>query len=239
MTKAPHGIDCPDCTARQWFASCVVLFILTLTYLYGVICASRKSLIWEAILTMGLPFFGYVFFVSPEVTTSSSTRMRDLILIESSFNVLVFLTKFSIVYFDSNYNTTLNVLLLGFFALQTYGFVSNEKFYHHNFSSLRSWTLFTQICMQRWNLDHLAHNKYSANVIDSEGRFLVFGEDAPANIMLHYGFWLLGILYVDYEDFIPNSATQATHFASFIVACFSGEFWVSYDMVKRSYDAGN
>jgi len=219
-------MDCEDCTARKWFASCVVLYILSVTYLYGVLCAARYSLWWEAVLTMGMPMFSYIFFVSPDKSETSSQRMKGLIIIESSFNVLVFISKFAITYLHADYNMLLNTLFVCFFALQTYGFVSNEKFYHHNFSSLRSFTLFTQICMQRWNLQSLATSNKTANVIDASGRFLVFGEDAPANAMLHYGFWLMGILYVDYEAFIPNSGTQATHFASFIVACFSGEFWV-------------
>ena len=79
--------------------------------------------------------------------------------------------------------------------------------------------------MQRYYFHHFSSSKYTANVIDSEGRLLVFGEDAPANVMLHYGFWLCGVLFVDYEDFIENSGTQATHFGSFIVSCLSGEFW--------------
>ena len=81
--------------------------------------------------------------------------------------------------------------------------------------------------MQRLNMQPYTESNRTANAMDKDGRFLVFGEDAPANVMLHYGFWLLGVLYVDYEDYVPNSANQATHFASFLLACFSGEFWVS------------
>jgi hypothetical protein len=74
-------------------------------------------------------------------------------------------------------------------------------------------------------MDAFFQFKNTANVIDEDGRFLLWGDDAPANVLLHYGFWLLGVLYVDYEEVLPNSANQATHLASYLVACFSGEFW--------------
>jgi len=160
--------------------------------------------------------------------------MRDLILIESIFNVLAVASKISIAYYGVyESNQVINGLFLGFFGLQTYGFISNEKKYTYLFSSIRSWTLFAQICLQRFHLRHLAESGLTANVLDKDGRLLIWGEDAPANVMLHYGFWLLGVLYVDYEDFLPNSAIQATHLGSFLLACFSGEFWVCLDILTE------
>jgi len=223
---APHGVNCAHCTARLWFASCVALMILSFTYLYGVLCAARLSVAWEACLTIGLPALSYLFFVSPEASQTGATRMRDLILIESSFNFLSVIAKVFIEY-QYHYNQAMNIAFLLFFVLQTYGFISNEKLYRGNVSSIRSWTLFTQICMQRWSLQYLSHSDETANVIDAQGRLIVFGKNAPPNLILHYGFWLIGILYVDYGDYVSNSGMHVTHIASYLLSCLSGEFWHS------------
>lgn len=182
-----------------------------------------------------MPFVAYYAFAdnpfvtkkcdTGELKPKPSTRMRDLILIESTFNVLVLLCKADMLWFDSLGNQIFNYFFLCFFVLQTVGFLDNEQAHKHWSSSIRSWTLFSTICMQRWYQRDFSVDDRTANVIDEQGRFLVFGEDAPASAMLHYGFWLVGILFVDYGAFIENSALQVLHIASFTVALLSGEFW--------------
>jgi hypothetical protein len=228
LTCRSYGIDWNQkfeekSTVLQWFTSCFVIFVLSLTYLYGVLCTSRQQTFWEFLLTMFLPLVSYYSFVTPYNLKQSPPRLRSLILIETSFNVLVVGSKFVIEYWKYEEYMYLNQLFACFFVVQTYGFVENEYRYRKSFSMIRSLSLFAGILLQVTT--NMQTRDLENNLIDGQGRFLVFGKNTPFNIMAHYGFWLLGVLYVDYEDSVPNSAIQSTHFASYVISCLSGEFW--------------
>jgi len=201
----------------QWLGGCFLVFVLGLTYQYGVVVAARTSVLWEIMLTCVVPFIGWLMF-SEEKISEAPHRQGELILIELTFEAFVCLAKLF-----PQYSILANYAFCAFFVVQTAGFLRSEE----NLipSELRSITLFMSICAQRWHYSSLAMSSDTATVVDADGRFLVFGKDAPPNIKLHYLFWLVGVLYVDYRSVLPHAALPALHFASFALAALSGEFW--------------
>jgi hypothetical protein len=202
----------------MWLGGCFVVFVLGITYMYGVLVASRASTLWEAVISLVIPFCGWLMFSKAKLS-QAPRRQGELILIELLFDLIAVLAKLS----SPRFGIWANYAFCAFFVGQTLGFLRSEEALIP--SELRSVTLFLSICTQRMFMNHLASSSETATAIDASGRLIVFGEEAPDNVKLHYLFWLVGVLYVDYESSLPHSALHALHFASFCLAAFSGEFW--------------
>jgi len=137
-----------DSSVKTWIVSSLIAYFLACTYLYGVLEAARRHVAWEAALVVGLPLTAYVYFVTADKASTAPKRTGELIFIESSYNVLVVLSKLSIAYFDGWGNGALFWAFAAFFALQTCGFVRSELDDRKPLSALRSLTLFFHICVQ-------------------------------------------------------------------------------------------
>lgn len=212
---------------KDWLASCVVVCLVGVVYLNGVIQFARASVLAEAIIAFFFPLLGWVFYSTrqPDQLENASNRQKELIIIESIFNLLVVFLKcnqlsgFQFVQ-DKSVADSLFVL---FFSLQTFGFLRSEARGKRPICFLRSVTLFIGILLQ---FSSNSNKQLTIKALhSSDGRFLVFGFDAPSNLKLHYGFWLLGVLYVDYSHMLPHAALHLLHFCSFLLAVLSGEFW--------------
>ena len=223
--SAIMGLATTDITVKVWLVSFGVTFFLTCTYLYGVIAAARHSAVWEATITIAVPAITYAYFVTRDGNSDATKRTGELIFIESSFDVLIVLTKVSVQLFGGYGNGLLFWGFALFFLVQTIGFVRSEVMDRKPLCAVRSMTLFAHICLQWYTVRDRASDNAAANVIDAQGRVLVFGSDAPKTLVLHYFFWVLGVLYIDYRVMLPHAALQAVHLASVVVAAFSGEFW--------------
>ena len=216
-----------DTSVKVWFVSSMVMYFLAITYLYGVVATSRKHVVWEFGITMFLPSVTYAYFATRDAMSVAPKRTGELIFIESGFNVLAVLTKTCVSYLGGVGNTTLYWLFAFFFFFQTVGFVRSEVLNKKplSLSVLRSLSLFGGIIVQFWQFRANALSDATANVVDAEGRFIVFGRDAPKTLAVHYVFWVTGVLFIDYQTMLPHSGIQAVHLASVTVALFSGEFW--------------
>lgn len=215
-----------DSTVKVWFVSSLVTFFLASTYLFGVVeAAARRSVLWEASISVALPIVTYAYFVTRDAASVAPKRTGELIFIESGFDVLAVLAKVSILYLDGWGNGLLFWGFALFFAVQTAGFLRSELHERKLASVLRSVSLFLHITLQWWWARQRAYDDHLANVVDADGRLLPFGSDASRMLIAHYAFWVAGVLYVDYRSMLPNSALQAVHAASVVVAAFSGEFW--------------
>lgn len=218
-------------STREWLASCLVCAIIGATYVYGVVCTSRLGVLAEAIITIGSPVLGYVFYATrDETAVAAPARQRELIIIETVFNVMVVLAKFLLLYSswfrDAKRGETSDVAFWLFFCLQTFGFTRSELRDRRLLSFIRSLTLFTSISVQAYLASHgdLRTNGESLLAAPT-GALLVFGSDASRNVVAHYGYWLLGVLYIDYQVMLPHAAIQILHICSYLVSANSGEFW--------------
>ena len=217
---------------KDWTASCVVVCLVGVVYLNGVIQFARANVLAEAIIAFFFPFLGWIFYSTrqPHQFENASYRQKELIIIESIFNLLVVFLKYNLKFgFLENKNVADSLFVL-FFSLQTFGFLRSEARSKRPICFLRSITLFIGIILQfllgKANIDNNSvGSKSMESLITSDGRFLVFGFDAPNNLKLHYGFWLLGVLYIDYSHMLPHAALHLLHFCSYVLAVLSGEFW--------------
>ena len=93
--------------------------LVSFIYLWGLIALCRESLLFEAVVSLGLPLLcvagGWLRYRHP--------RMVQLLLIESTFNLLAVLSQLSISRGWALLNEVCSGGFLLFFVLQVTGFV--------------------------------------------------------------------------------------------------------------------
>lgn len=210
-------------TVSKWIVSCSIAFFCCFIYLYGVVQTCRYSVNWEILITLGFPFVIWQSFIrGSKQYEEYSPRMEQLIQFETFFNVLVVGNKVCLMYSQlGGLRILFNYCFVSFFALQTYGFVQAEISRKQWLGVVRSLSLFLNIMLQRYRSSPF----YFDSFLDGEGRFLMWGGDAPTMMIVHYFFWVLAVLIVEYVEHLPYSLLHCFHLASVTLAAFSGEFW--------------
>jgi hypothetical protein len=202
-------------SSKQILIECLLVMFLTFFYGFGVLIASRESLLFEFFVAVVFPLFCGVFGL---LKIKVLPRLFSLIVIETLFNILVLIAKFSIIHNYSSINKFVAYGFIGFFIIQVCGFMISQ--YHR-----RSWHGLSQsalfgVLIVIW----LVHGFHDLNIIDQSGRFLMWGSDAPLPIRVYYLFWLLTVTLVD-TIYLPNLREFCVQLTLTIIAFFSGEFF--------------
>ncbi len=191
-----------------------LVFTITLVYLYGMMIVVRDYRLIEIAIVVILPI---VLLVSG-VANRWAGRVKELFFIESIFNVVVIISLIFINMESPLGNRIASWGFVLFFLVQTGGFIRTQikrKKYHSVFQSAVGF-----VFIGIWWFGIVDHSA----VIDVNGRFLMWGQDAPFIIKLFYTIWATNVLLVDTNK-MPNLTQATMHFASIALSWWSGEFF--------------
>lgn len=189
-----------------------LFFFMAILYCQGIVSLARVS-VWHElsisiiILIISLPLFK---------KTDNFKEITRLIVLETSFNILCLITKFSPI--DSPiWSRALDYGFCLFFFLQITGFIVTNVQKKAWSSIPISLALSIAIILWRFNA--------SGVQITDNNEIQFWGGNAPKYLQLIYLLWLLNILIVEHRSLLPKITVALVHIASFIVAYNSEEFF--------------
>lgn len=190
------------------------LAVVSGIYLLGITLLSRKSLMFEATLSVALPLLA----VAAGWTKYAFKRLNQLLIIESFYNLLALLAKVAIVWNIPTLNAAASTGFVLFFIVQLSGFVVSQVKNGKPHGVIQSLCGLIMIFMWRCRITN------ASNTLDADGRFMMWGERTPFEIMLFYVIWFLNVSLVDSSS-IPWLRQQTVHIVSVGISLWSGEFF--------------
>jgi hypothetical protein len=210
----PDAAPSPTATPAKAVTSVILVAVFSAIYLVGLVELCRQSLLVEAGISLALPVFcaatGWFRYQHP--------RLIQLLVIESFYNLMVVGGKLSIAL---DMHTANRAVALGFgvfFVLQLGAFVAFQLKRRSLHGVVQSLTAVLLIGYWWMGLSEVS------NTVDADGRFLMWGADAPLAIRLYYVIWVVNVLLVD-SPIMPWLRTATAHFVSVGLALWSGEFF--------------
>ncbi len=193
----------------------ILFFSLPLIYFYGLTILTRKNILFEILICIVVP--AIIFQINKKNNKQVPTRVIQLIFIELLFMLFVILSKVSINFNLVSFNYLLSYGFLILFILQFLFFIIYQYKVKSYFGMLR--TIMFLIMVLPW-----FYHSNKLNVTDAQGRFLLWGLEAPKHIILYYCCWVIGIPLIDSVT-LPNFKNALFHFASVTIAVWSQEFF--------------
>ncbi|MFC5045161.1 hypothetical protein ACFSTE_16605 [Aquimarina hainanensis] len=190
----------------------LLFFSMAFIYCHGIVSLAKASVWFELSITILILLIGLPFFQK----TDNFAEIRRLLILETTFNVLCLITKFSPLDIPI-WSKTLDIAFSVFFLLQIMGFIVSQI-------KKKTWTsipasIALAISIILWNLSG------SGVLITANNEIQFWGGNAPKHLQLIYFLWLLNILLVEYRALLPKLTVVLAHIASFIVAYNSEEFF--------------
>lgn len=198
---------------RRLAGTTTLLFGIALLYLFGMVHAARLHVGVEIAIALGFP----LLFAASGFFKDTDARILQLLWFESGYNALVILNKLALLYALPAAASAVGYAFAVFFLVQTLGFVRFELDERRPLGIVQSLTLAGLIGL--WFFT----SADPAGRIDADGRFLMWGEDAPLALQLAYVIWVTNALIGDLND--VNFRLIVLHGASVTVALASGEFF--------------
>lgn len=199
----------------NFISSTTFLFLLTSIYLYFIYALTRNNLWLEIAVSIVFPATFFVLNKAPHF----KTRVKQLFYIESSFNILAILSMTAIILSIEFGHTLLAIGFVVFFITQILGFVFYQIKRKKFTSVFLTLVLFGFILSWFFSLNN---DFYS--IMDSQGRFLMWGVDAPLSVKIMYTIWALNPMFVD-SKFLPKITQATVHIPSIVLSWWSGEFF--------------
>lgn len=200
-------------SARRLFTSSALFVVVVATYLIGVVHLARASLIAHAILAVGVPLLLWLGGLFDEV----EPRILQLVKIETGYNLLAVSSKIALTY---GWHDAATVIGYGFglwFLTQVGGFIAFELKERMYTGVAQSLMLGAAIFVWMYSAPDLA------GAIDADGRFLMWGEDAPLAVRIMYCTWVVHAMVGDMNDVYLRSVLL--HSVSVTIAMLSGAFF--------------
>ena len=198
----------------QSLAAIGLVFVLGLIYAYGMMLVVRNNLLIEIALVVILP----IVLIASGVAGSWIERVKELFFIESVFNLVVIGSLISIYMGSPTGNRIFSWGFVLFFLAQAGGFI-REQILRRKFHGALQSTAFLILLGVWWlGIDD------PSGVIDVNGRFLMWGQDAPVAVKLFYTLWAVNGILVDTKA-LPNLTQATLHLASIALCWWSGEFF--------------
>lgn len=193
----------------------IIAFSLSVIYFYGITLLARTTLFFELFFCLIIP--AMIFYLIKFSNSDTPKRVMQLIVIESLYMLLVIASKISLYWHFDVLNHGISYGFLGLFIIQFSLFVRYQYQVKSYLGLLRT-AMFLVLIVLWFYQDAMD------STIDAEGRFLMWGNEAPAGIILYYCCWVIGIPLVDSRT-LPNFLNALFHFASVSVAVWSLEFF--------------
>ncbi|MFO0563956.1 MAG: hypothetical protein U0269_38380 [Polyangiales bacterium] len=191
----------------------LALSVLSALYQWALVLACRRS-VWAEV-AIGLVFpaacalTGRLRFVD--------SRVAQLVFIETYFCVAAIASKLT-VSASTTVTTAVGALFVGFFVMQCAGFLVAQRRRRSPHGAFQTLVLFTLIAHWWWG------RPVASGVVDSSGRLLVFGVEAPLTVRLAYVLWVSNVLLVQTRT-LPRLHQALVHAVSVALAFGSGEFF--------------
>jgi len=199
-------------TAYQW-SSCLLFFLGTLFYCYGIVHFARIHVAAEALITVAFVVLASRWFRREGEWVS---RVR-LMLLESFFNLICLLAKVLFLLGIVTQSGLVDNLFAAFFVLQVLGFVVSQL-RKKRFAMLPA-SLAMGVGLAFW------YASGSGVSSTPDGALHFWGGDAPLPLRWMYVFWVLGVILIEYRQLLPKATILCAHVASVAVAFTSDEFF--------------
>lgn len=200
-------------SAGRFLSSSALFAIVAAVYFVGIIGAARISIGFEAVIAMVVPaiclFGGYFEHADP--------RIKQLMWFESGYNLIALGNKLALVGGAGAVAGWIGWLFVGFFVFQVLGFLAFEFQEKRYLGMVPSAIL--GIVIFWW----FSQAGDVGGVIDAQGRFLMWGTEAPVAVRAIYAVWLFNAAIGDMNDVYPRAVV--VHVVSVAVALASGEFF--------------
>lgn len=199
-----------------------VLFVLSmaalclglLAYMEGVIALVRRSIWFQVGFVVGLPIALGPFIDWREFITDR------LFILESSFLVLILVTRTACHHgLGEQGRMWLRRLFGAWFFFQVGGFI---------FAQITKGTYVSAFISAVMGLGLVLFYRQTRGVAaneDDDGRVFIFGRGAPLEMQLMYLFWVLSVLFVEYNSYLPKVVVPAIHLISVGLAMREGDFF--------------
>ena len=207
---------------KQFWLSSIGVTLLTTLYLLFIILAVRNRLWVEISISLLFPIFMLVtkraryFFTDPVHYVMK--RVKQLVVFESLYNLIVIISLIAILAGNATTNRLASWAFVGFFVLQAGGFFAAQIQRKKPHGILQSAILVSCILFWWYNTTD------PSGVIDEQGRFLMWGEDAPFAVKLIYTIWALNGLLAD-TTVLPRLTQAIVHLVSIALCWWSAEFF--------------
>ncbi|WP_372368353.1 hypothetical protein [Candidatus Uabimicrobium sp. HlEnr_7] len=200
--------------AKKTIVSVFIIFFLSLVYLYGVIAIVRVNILFEVFISLLFP----IMCIGFKVDQNFLPRVKQLFYIESIYNILVILTLVLVLSGMSSLYIALSWGFVVFFVIQIIGFIVIQKKRKSYLGILQS---LMGICLMFiW----FFHKENTISTIDNQGRFLMWGEDAPLSIQIVYTLWFLNVIFLE-SVLLPKLSQAIVQSSSLLLCWCSGEFF--------------
>ena len=206
----------------RFFLSTIGTILLTGIYLGFIIVAVRHRLWVEVSISLLLPLFMLLskrakyFFEKP--LTMVMKRVFQLVIFESFYNALVIITLFAILFGSASVNAFTAWAFVLFFIIQTGGFVVSLIQRNKSHGIFQSVILFACIILWFYNIQD------TSSIVDAQGRFLMWGQEAPLAVKLIYTIWAINGLLAD-TTVLPRFTQAIVQLVSIALCWWSAEFF--------------
>lgn len=190
-----------------------VLAALGAAYQGGLVVGARLHVGVEIAITVGLPLLVW----ASGLMGSASPRILQLFLFESGYNALTILNRSALALGLTDLAWLVGVGFVVFFVVQAAGFLAFEV------RQRRPLGVVASVCMSIVVFWWAATCADLGGSVDADGRFLMWGEDAPWILQGMYATWIVNAVVGDLTDVFPR--TVVLHGVSVAVALASGEFF--------------
>ncbi|MTH95579.1 hypothetical protein [Roseibium sp. RKSG952] len=143
-------------------------------------------------------------------------RLAQIFAIETGYMAVAATAVFAITIDSPSLNKISGYGFFCFCVLQTTGFMIDSIRKGSTLGAVS--TVFSSIAMILWGASASLHS-----VMASDGRFLMWGENAPPYIQAIYSLWAVQVI-VEMRS-LPKLTEASAHIVSVLVALFSGQFF--------------
>ena len=207
---------------KRFFLTTILTAIFTALYLTGIILAVRNSLWLEIFISLGFPLFMLLtkrarhFFRKPVHMVMK--RVFQLVIFESFYNVIVIASLISIYIGNTWGNTIASWGFVLFFIIQAGGFFVAQIQRKKPHGVFQSAVLVSCILIWWYGTED------ASGIVDGQGRFLMWGEDAPLAVKLIYTIWAINGLLYD-TTALPRLTQAIVHLVSIALCWWAAEFF--------------
>jgi len=202
-------------TPSRFALEILLLFSLALVYFYGVVILARTTVLFEILFCLAVP--AVILFLKRFSSEKTDKRVLQLIAIEVTFMAFAIISKVSQLAGVPSINHLISYGFLTLFVLQFTFFAIYQRKVNSYFGMIRTIMFLILVFPWFYHTDRLG-------LTDGQGRFLLWGAEAPPHIILYYCVWVIGVPLVDSRT-LPNFVNATLHFASVAVALWSQEFF--------------
>jgi hypothetical protein len=192
----------------------LLVFSVTIVYLLLIIFGVRSNPLWELFIWLGVPLIAFGL----KKANQFAPRVRQLFIFETMFGLFVLLSILSIKTNSITFSNLLPYAFVLFFVVQMGGFFIfqiNQKKYDSAFASIGMFVMLMTWFGSRGDANLAA--------IDPDGRFFMWGSDAPLALRWYYTIWVIKPLLVD-SLLLPKLTQAVTHLATIALCWWSQEY---------------